>query len=109
MSPSERRDMIREENINLSLTRHCNLLKISRSSIYYKPVGFEQATIDLMHEIDRIFTKYPFCGSRQITAYLPQSGFSAGRHRVRRKMGIMGLQAVYKGPNASKKHPQHKI
>ena len=79
------------------------------SSIYYTPVGFDQATIDLLHEIDRIFTKYPFFGSRQIAAYLPQSGFSAGRHRVRRLMGIMGLQAIYKGPNTSKKHPEHRI
>ena len=99
MSPSERREMIRKENTNLSLTRQCKLLKISRSSIYYTPVGFDQATIDLMHEIDRIFTKYPFFGSRQITAYLPQSGFSAGRQRVCRLMAIMGLQAIYKGPN----------
>jgi len=53
MSPSERRDMIRTENTNLSLTRQCKLLKISRSSIYYAPVGFDQATLDLMHEIDR--------------------------------------------------------
>ena len=66
MSPSERREMIRKENTDLSLTRQCKLLKISRSSIYYTPVGFNQATIDLMHEIDRIFTKYPFFGSRQI-------------------------------------------
>ncbi|WP_085978290.1 IS3 family transposase [Roseobacter sp. MED193] len=109
MSLSERREMIRKDNTDLSLTRQCKLLKISRSSIYYTPVGFDQATIDLMHEIDRIFTKYPFFGSRQIAAYLPQSGFSAGRHRVRRLMGIMGLQAIYKGPNTSKKHPQHKI
>ena len=109
MSPSERREMIRKENTDLSLTRQCKLLKISRSSVYYTPVGFDQATIDLMHEIDRIFTKYPFFGSRQIAAYLPQSGFSAGRHRVRRLMGIMGLQAIYKGPNTSKKHPEHRI
>ena len=81
--------MIRKENTGLSLTRQCKLLKISRSSIYYTPVGFDLATIDLMHEIDRIFTKYPFFGSRQIAAYLPQSGFSAGRHRVRRLMAIM--------------------
>ncbi len=56
MSPSERRDMIRKENTDLSLTRQCKLLKISRSSIYCTPVGFDQPTIDLMHEIDRIFT-----------------------------------------------------
>jgi putative transposase len=30
------------------------MLKISRSSIYYRPVGFDQATTDVMHEIDRI-------------------------------------------------------
>ena len=109
MSPSERRDMIRKKNTKLSLTRQCKLLKINRSSLYYTPVGVNAETLELMHEIDRVFTKYPFFGSRQIAAYLPQSGFSAGRHRVRRLMGIMGLQAVYKGPNTSKKHPQHRI
>ena len=109
MSPSERREMIGKEYTDLSLTHPCKLLKISRSSIYYTPVGLDQATMDLMHEIDRIFTKYPFFGSRRIAAYLPQSGFAAGRQRVRRLMGIMGLQAIYKGPDTSKKHPQHKI
>jgi putative transposase len=94
MSPSERREMIRKENTDLSLTRQCKLLKISRSSIYYTPVGMNAETLKLMHEIDRVFTKYPFFGSRQIAAYLPQSGFSAGRHRVRRLMNIMGLQAI---------------
>jgi putative transposase len=58
MSPSDHRDMIRKESINLSLTRQYKLLKISQSSIYYTPVGFDQATIDLTHEIDRLFTKY---------------------------------------------------
>ena len=56
--------MIRKDNTDLSLTRQCKLLKISRSSIYYTPVGFDQATIDLMHEIGRIFTRHPFFGSR---------------------------------------------
>ena len=97
MSPSKRSELIRKDNTVLSLPRQCKMLKISRSFIYYTPVGFDPATLDLMHEIDRIFTKYPFFGSRQIAACLPQSGFSAGRHRVRRLMGIMGLQAVYKG------------
>ena len=72
------------------------------------PVGLEPAMLNLMHEIDRVFTKYPFFGSRQIAAYLPQSGFSAGRHRFRRLMNIIGLQATYIGPNTSKKHPQHR-
>ena len=71
--------MIGKGNTKLSLTRQCKLLKISRSSIYYTPVGVNAEKLKLMHEIDRVFTKYPFFGSRQIAAYLPQSGFSAGR------------------------------
>jgi putative transposase len=109
VSPLKRREMIRKDNTKLSLTRQCKLLKIGRSSIYYTPVGVNAETLKLMHEIDRVLTKYPFFESRQIAAYLPQSGFSAGQHRVRRLMNIIGLHAIYKGPNTSKKHPQHRI
>ena len=109
MSPSERKAMINRDRTDLSLTKQCKLLKISRSSLYYVPVGVNAETLALMNEIDRVFTKYPFFGSRQIAAYLPRNGFHASRHRVRRLMGIMGLQAIYKGPNTSKKHPQHCI
>ena len=109
MSPSERKAMINRDRTDLSLTKQCKLLKISRSSLYYVPVGVNAETLALMNEIDRVFTKHPFFGSRQIAAYLPRNGFHAGRHRVRRLMGIMGLQAIYKGPNTSKKHPQHRI
>jgi putative transposase len=121
VSPLKRREMIRKDNSKLSLTRQCKLLKISRSSIYYTPVGVNAETLKLMQEIDRMFIKYPFFGIRQIAAYLPQSGFSAGRHRVRRMMNIMGCRPSaarqcmftctrwYKGPNTSKKHPQHRI
>lgn len=109
MSPSQRKAMISRDHVGLSLTRQCKLLKLSRSSLYYKPAGENAVTLKLMNEIDRVFTKYPFFGSRQIAAYLPRTGFHAGRHRVRRLMQLMGLQAIYKGPNTSKKHPQHPV
>jgi putative transposase len=99
MSPSERKAIINPDRTDLSLTKQCKLLKISRSSLYYAPIGMNAETLELMNEIDRVFTKYPFFGSRQIAAYLPRNGFHAGRHRVRRLMGVMGLQAIYKGPN----------
>jgi len=109
MCRTKRKEMINKDRTDLSQTRQCKLLKIGRSSLYYTPVGFDAKTLELMNEIDRVFTKFPFFGSRQIAAYLPRNGFHAGRHRVRRLMGIMGLQAIYKGPNTSKKHPQHQV
>ena len=84
MSPSERKAMIRKDHTALSVTRQCKLLKISRSSMYYKPVGVDTETLKLMNEIDLVFIKYPFFGSRQITACLPRRELHGGRHRVRR-------------------------
>ncbi|MGV6805162.1 MAG: IS3 family transposase [Ruegeria sp.] len=63
----------------------------------------------MMKEIDRVFTKYPFFGSRQIAAYLRRDGIAVGRHRVRRLMAKMGLEAIYKRPRTSQPHPQHPV
>lgn len=96
MSPTQRKAMIQKPRTDLSLTKQCKLLRISRSSLYYVPVGVNAETLELMNGIDSVLTKYPFFGSRQIAAYLPRNGFHAGRHRVRRLMGIMGLKAIDK-------------
>jgi hypothetical protein len=60
MSPSERKAMINADRTDLILTKQCKLLKISRSSLYYAPVGVNAETLKLMNEIDWVFTKYPF-------------------------------------------------
>lgn len=66
MSPSECKAMINRGRTDLSLTNQCKILKISRSSLYYVPVGVNVETLELMNEIDRVFTKYPFLGSCQL-------------------------------------------
>ena len=60
MSRIKRKEMINKDRTGLSLARQCKLLKVSRSSLYYVPVGFDAETLELMSEIDRIFTKFPF-------------------------------------------------
>lgn len=105
MSPSERKAMINPDRTDLSLTKQCKLLKISRSSLYYAPRGMNAETLELMNEIDRVFTKYPFFGSRQIAAYLPRNGFHAGRHRVRRLMGVMGFRPSTKAQTPARSIP----
>ena len=82
MSPSERREMIRKENTDLSLTRQCKLLKISRSSIYYTPVGVNAEALKLMHEIYRVFTKYPFfrCPAGHCAAMAREGAAARSQH-----------------------------
>ena len=82
---------------------------MSRSVFYYTPVGLDEETLAVMKSIDRTFTIYPFFGSRQIRAYLRREEVVVGRHRVRRLMRLMGLEAVYRRPQTSQPHPEHKV
>ena len=109
MSPAKKKSMIRRDHPELGISQQCRLVKLSRSAFYYAPVGVDAATLALMKAIDLVFTRYPFFGSRQIAAYLRQDGIVAGRHRVRRLMAKMGLEAIYKRPRTSQPHPQHPI
>ena len=93
----------------LSLSRQCQLLHISRSSFYSRPIGESLETLGLMHQIDRLYMQYPFYGSRQMVWQLRREGRSVGRHRVRRLMRLMGLQAIYQAPRTSDPHPEHRI
>lgn len=109
MSRGERKEMVTREHPDLSLSRQCRLASISRSSFYYAPKGESEANLALMRRIDELFLKYPFYGSRQMARQLRRDGLRVGRHRVRRLMRLMGLQAIYQAPRTSQPHPDHRI
>jgi putative transposase len=109
MSPTEKKVMINRNHPDLSINHQCKLVKLSRSAFYYAPVGIDDETLAVMTAIDKAFTRYPFFGSRQIAAYLRRNGIAVGRHRVRRLMRIMGLEAIYTRPRTSQPHPAHPV
>jgi putative transposase len=101
--------MITHNHPGLRLSHQCRLLSISRSSFYYTPKGEKPENLALMRRIDELFLKYPFYGSRQMVRQLRREGLCIGRHRVRRLMRLMGLQAIYQAPRTSDPHPEHRI
>lgn len=109
MSHAKKKSLINRSHPQLSISQQCKLVQLSRSAFYYAPIGVNAKTLALMKKIDMVFTKYPFFGSRQLSAYLTRKGTPVGRHRVRRLMAKMGLEAIYKRPNTSKAHPHHPI
>jgi len=109
MSRGERKTMINRDHPGLSLSRQCQVLSISRSSFYYELKGESPENLALMRRIDEQFLKYPFYGSRQMVRQLRREGIYIGRHRVRRLMRLMGLQAIYQAPRTSDPHPEHRI
>ena len=109
MSRGNRKAMIRRHHPDLSLSRQCRLLSISRSSFYYAPKGESLENLALMRRIDELFLKYPFYGSRQMARWLRRDGVRVGRHRVRRLMRLMGLEGIYQAPRTSAPHPAHRV
>ena len=101
--------MIERVNPNLSITRQCRLLSVGHSSFYYATKGESEANLALMRRLDALFLKYPFFGSRQMGRRLRRDGLRVGRHRVRRLMRLMGLEAIYQAPRTSDPHPQHRV
>ena len=101
--------MIDRLNKHLSLTRQCQLLGLSRSSLYYQPATDNTEDLVLMARIDRQFLETPYYGSRKMTAWLRREGHVVNRKRVRRLMRQMGLQVIWQKPNTSQPNPEHKV
>ena len=91
MSPGRRRVMVDREHPKLPIVRQCALLRVSRSSLYYRPKAVSEEDLSLMGEIDRQYLETPFYGSRRMKAWLERRGIQVSRKRVQRLMRIMGL------------------
>ena len=101
--------MIDREHQRLSVSRQCRLLAVSRSTVYYRPRGESAQTLALMRRIDELYLDYPFYGSRQMMRHLAREGVAVGRHRVRRLMRLLGLEAIYRKPRTTVANPEHRV
>jgi putative transposase len=80
------------------------LLTITRSSLYYRPVAVSRVELDLRLKIDELYTEHPYYGSRRIAIIL-----NVNRKTVQRLMREMGIQAIYPGPNLSRRNHKQSI
>ena len=62
-----------------------------------------------MRIIDELHLECPYAGSRMLRDLLNLLGIRVGRRRVRTLMRRMGIEALYRKPNTSKKHPEHAV
>lgn len=93
----------------LPICTQVELLEVSRSGIYYRPVPVSAEELCLKHRIDEIYTQHPYYGARRIAWKLCEEGWRVSRKRVGTYMEEMGLVAVYPGPNLSKRVLEHHI
>lgn len=98
--------MVDWDNREISIKRQAELLGIHRTNVYRQrePRHEPPENVQLMHEIDKLYTKHPFYGYRRRTAKVQEQGWAVNRKRVQRLMRLMGIEAIYPGPNLSKRY-----
>jgi putative transposase len=93
----------------LPISRQAQLAGISRGSVYYVPKSVGATDLVLMRRLDALHLEHPFMGARMLRDQLNREGFTVGRKHVGTLMARMGVEALYRKPNASKKCPGHTV
>jgi putative transposase len=109
MSATERLVLVDGADPGLSIAAQCRLLKVARSTLYYRPVPVSMDDLAVMRRMDELHLAYPFYGSRRLAAALRRDGWLANRKRIKRLMQVMALETIYQKPNTSRSHPDHKV
>ena len=93
----------------LSVTRQAEVVGIARSTVYYLPRPVSATDLDLMCQIDKLHTEFPFAGSRMLRRLLAANGSQVGRRHIKTLMRKMGIEALYRRPRTTRPEPGHKI
>ncbi len=101
--------MIDRADPALSVVAQCRLLKVARSTLYWRPAAASADDLAVMRQMDELYLARPFYGSRRMVAVLRRDGWVINRKRVRRLMRLMGLEAIYQKPGTSVGHPSHTV
>ena len=93
----------------LPVIRQCEILALARSTAYYVAAPASAEDLALMRRMDERHLEHPFAGSRMLRDMLKLEGHQIGRKRVCRLMKTMGIEALYRKPNLSRRHAAHPI
>jgi putative transposase len=93
----------------LSITRQAQAAGISRGSVYYLPRPVSEADLALMRRIDALHLEHPFAGARMLRDLLALDGVTMGRKHVGTLMRRMGIEALYRKPNTSRRNGKDAI
>jgi len=90
----------------LPVTRQCQILRLARSTACYQPQPRSDSAEDLalMRRIDELHLEHPFAGARMLRDMLRREGHPVSRKRIGRLMKKMGIEALYRKPNLSRKN-----
>jgi putative transposase len=93
----------------LPVIQQVKLLELSRSSVYYLPQPTSDNDLRLMRRIDELHLESPFAGARMLRDMLRLEKVEVGRKHVSTLMKKMGIEALYRKANTSRRNQAHRI
>lgn len=109
LTRQEKKLLIDKNHKKLSIARQAELLAVSRSSVYYAP-RINPDELRKLSLLDRLYTKYPFYGSRRLRFALDDEyRILIGREQTQRLMRILGIEAIFPKHQTTIPAPGHKI
>jgi len=94
----------------LNKTRRCQLLDMSRSTVYYQPKAVSDEELKLMRLLDELHLKSPHKGSRTLRdALWDEYKVHVNRKRVQRLMRLMGIRSTAPQKKTSQPNKAHKV
>lgn len=87
--------LVEPELKEISIARQCEMLKVNRSSLYYKPIdkGLEDAY--LIVRISELYSEHSEMGYRMMYHQLLDEGFNVGKNKVLKLMRNLGIRSIH--------------
>ena len=100
--------MIDKNHPKLSIRSQCELLDVNRNRLGSRKPKISEEDYAIMRIMDDLYMAHPHYGTRNYRLALRDDGYHIGRGRVRRLMGIMGIESLAPKPNTSKPSKENK-
>ena len=98
-----------DKGAELPVVKQCQLLRVSRSSVYHQRVPIPEEDLAILRLLDEVHLARPFLGSRRLVDELHVRGYCVNRKRVQRLMQLMGIEATYPKPRTSTPNKAHEV
>ena len=109
----KRAELVETKHPKLSIRRQCELLHVTRSVFYYKPMETSESERRIMRELDEVYMIDPCMGSRRLVDKLREGyGLVTNRKQIQRLRREMGIETIWCRPrrtslpdNGHRKYP----
>ncbi len=71
------------------------MLEVSRSTLYYTPLGESDENLEIMRLMDAYHIEHPTTGVLGMQDMLKYEGYLANHKRIRRLLRMMDIRAIY--------------